>query len=774
MSEGFLEGGLEKEVNESPQKVLTNVKKRDGTVVEFDESRISSAVYKAMSAAQERSGVLEGNLEVDPTRIAGSVVLDLKTKYGRNGGGVPEIEEIQSLVERNLILSEMPETAKGFILYRQERANIRSQKREVPTRVKELVDESKQFFRNPLSEFTYFRTYSKWKDDEGRREVWTETVQRYMDFMEERLGKGVFTDDETAEIKDAILHQEVMPSMRLMWSAGDATRASNVTAYNCSYIVPTELKDFGEILYVLMCGTGVGFSVENQFAQQFPIIQKQKGARKPTHVVGDSKEGWSNAFTEGLNTWYEGYDLDFDFSKVRPAGAKLKTMGGRSSGPEALEELLTYARAKVLGKQGKRLSSLEIHDLICQTGEIVQVGGVRRSALISLSDLDDPLMRDAKSGNFYERELQRRMANNSAVYEEKPSNIDFIREFLSLAESGTGERGIFNRGGLRYQLPQRRLDLGEEHLESMGTNPCGEINLRNKGFCNLTEVVARPDDTVMSLIRKTRLATMLGTYQSMLTDFPYLSDKWRENAEEERLLGVSITGQMDSPLTQNPEVQKILKEVAIETNREYSRRFGINQSVAITCVKPSGTVSKVVDSSAGGHARWAPYYMNNIRISANDPLFHMLKDQKYPYFPEVGESMSNARNYVVPFAVKSPEGAVTRKDLDAIEQLENWRRMKENFTEHNPSVSIYVGGQEWLDTAQWVYNHWEQVGGLSFFPKDDHVYKLAPLEEITEERFNKEKSRLPKIDYSQIVLYEKDDGTSGAREYACAGGSCEV
>ncbi len=753
---------------------IKHVRKRDKSIVDFDISRISSAIYKAMTATQEKLGMPEGNLETDPLRIAKNVISDLEAKYKSNGDEkIPDIEDIQSLVERNLILEKMPETARGYILYRQERSQVRAQSKNVPERVKKLVDESKKYFQNPLGEFVYFRTYSKWQEEEGRRETWIETVDRYMNYMKETLGKRL-SDDEYGEVKSAILNQEVMPSMRLMWGAGNAVKSSNVSAYNCSYIVPREMKDFGEILYILMCGTGIGFSVENQFTQQLPIVKRQNGQKGPTHIVGDNKEGWADALVKGMTSWYEGYDIDFDYSKVRPAGAKLKTMGGRSSGPQALEELLSFAKARILRKQGKRLSSLDIHDIICETGEIVQVGGVRRSAEISLSDLDDILMRDSKSGNFYEKELQRRMANNSAVYETKPNDVEFMREFLSLAESGTGERGIFNRGGLIYQLPERRLALGLEHLLSMGPNPCGEINIRNKGFCNLTETVARPTDNVTALIRKTQIATILGTYQSMLTDFPYLSKEWKDNADEERLLGVSITGQMDSPLTQNPEIQKVLKETAIEVNKQYSKRFGINQSAAITCVKPSGTVSQLVNASPGGHARWAPYYMRNIRISASDPLFHMIKDQKYPYYPEVGENAYSARNYVIPFAVKSPEGAITRNDLTAIEQLENWKKMKINYTEHNPSVSIYVGGNEWIDTAQWVYKNWEKIGGLSFFPKSDHVYKLAPYEEISKEKYEKEMSRLPNIDYSQIFLYEKDDGTSGSKEYACAGGSCEI
>lgn len=754
--------------------LLNKIKKRDGSIVDFNIARISSAVYKAMYAVKEREGKAEGNIESDPLRIANNVVKDLEDKVKKEESDyMPDIEEIQSLVERNLILAGMPSTAKGYILYRQERSEVRHHKQSIPKETKELMDKNKKFFQNSLGEFIYFRTYSKWQDDKGRREVWNETVDRFMNFMKKNLGKSL-PDDDYKLVEQSILNQEAMPSMRLLWSAGKAAEASNVSAYNCSFIIPQEIRDFGEILNILMCGTGVGFSVENQFVQKLPIIQKQNGQKKPTHVVGDSKEGWSDAFVEGIQTWYDGYDIDFDYSKVRPAGAKLKTMGGRSSGPVALEELLTYTKAKILNKQGRRLSSLDVHDIVCEEGEIVQVGGVRRSALISLSDLDDIKMRGAKSGNFYIDNPQRKMANNSAVYEEKPTATEFMREWLALAESGTGERGIFNRGGLKYQLPERRLALGLEHLSTMGCNPCGEINLRHKGFCNLTEVVARSEDTINTLIRKVRAATILGTYQSMLTHFPYLSNEWKTNAEEERLLGVSITGQMDCPHVQNPEVLKMLREVAVETNKEYANKFGIHQSVAVTTGKPSGTVAQLVNASPGGHPRWSDYYLRNVRISATDPLFHMLKDQKYPYSPEVGENMNFARNYVVPFPVTSPKGSITRKNLDAISQLENWKRIKENFTEHNPSVSIYVGEKEWIDTAQWVYNNWDQVGGLSFFPRNDHIYKLAPFEEISKERFDKEIERIPNIDYSQILLYEQDDSTLGAREYACVGGSCEV
>lgn len=775
-------GGLERHLTETDRSggvfELIHVRKRTGEFVPFDKTKISSAVYRAMDAVRNQ-GIDEGvDMTNDPIRIADNVVRDLTasaaTKRRDNGDYVPEIEEIQNWVERNLILAGFPGTAKAYILYRNQRSQIRTMKRDVPERVRKLAEESRSFFRdNPLGEFVYYRTYSRWIEDEGRRETWVETVDRYMGFMKKNLD-GRLTEDDYSRVRGSILNHRVLPSMRLLWSAGKAAEATNVTAYNCSFTTPTTLEDFGEVMYLLMCGTGVGFSVENQFVQQLPIVRKQRGESASAYVIEDSKEAWAKALVHGMRQWYDGYDVDFDFSKLRPAGARLKTMGGRSSGPEPLRSLLMYARDKILKNQGRRLRSLDVHDINCKIGEVVVVGGVRRSAEISLSDLDDVLMRDAKFGDFYNRHPERGLANNSAVYLEKPGTVEFMREWLALAESGTGERGIFNRGGLRYQLPDRRVAILDGHLDSMGTNPCGEINLRSRQFCNLTEAVARSWDTIESLLEKVAVATILGTYQSTLTNFGYLSNKWRENCEEERLLGVSITGIMDCPLLQNPEVLEKLRDYAIEVNRHYSKVLGINPSTCGTCVKPSGTASKVVNSSEGSHPRWSPYYLQNIRISANDPLFHMLKDQKYPYSPEVGQSMANATTFVLPFAVKSPDGAVVRGDLNAIDQLEQWKRLKNYYTEHNPSVSIYVGDNEWVDVAQWVHRNWDSVGGLAFFPRDDNNYVLAPKEEINEARYHKLRSRLPAVDYSAILHYERDDSTMGAREYACVGGSCQI
>jgi hypothetical protein len=1226
----------------SEEKIFTSVRKRDGRVVAFDQDRITNAIYRAMEATGE------GNLTRDPRMVSDRVVKSLLKKFPTSA--IPSIEEIQDIVEENLILSDFPKTAKSYILYRQQRAAIRERQRHIPERIKKFASESKKYFHNPLAEFVYYRSYSRWVEEESRRETWIETVDRYIQFMKENLGERL-TEAEYSELREAILNQEAMPSMRLMWSAGKAARKTNVSAYNCSYIAPAKLEDFAEIMYLSMCGTGVGFSVESQTVQQLPLVLRKTGKKLPTHTIEDSKEGWCDALTLGLKTWYAGKDIDFDYSELRPAGAALKTMGGKSSGPDPLRSLLNFTRAKIINKEGKRLSNLDVHDIICKIGEVVVAGGVRRSALISLSDLDDVEMRGAKTGQFYLTNPQRSMANNSAVYNEKPSATEFLREWLALAESGSGERGIFNRGGLHKQLPARRWKTFQKYAGTAGTNPCltgdtlvyvadgrghvpirqlaqegkdvpvfcfneggkvvvrsmrhprltgknqpvysihlddgsvikatsnhkfrlrtgeykeverlesgdslsiiskfespvapheretqdywwindgrfssnfaehrliasfhynrtipagsvvhhkdknaknnrpenleimtkenhdafhaalmtgdrnpmrrarsewspeqwilykskhsknnkgnnnknysgvtdeelqkhaicltqslgrrfsngdwieyarkhhlpqhfskwrrdhvggvcglakwaalmlgfehvstdprvvrsyaaytsagydceirdgrlviikkceicqrefqishshreygvcsiscglkkkwtdgifrkdtmrrmykahhekkektrrnqaqiysdltfalqreplkvewiqlcreraisseiarksspfrnyaaleeyaayynhkvvsvefsgyadvyngtvdefhnffiggfasttkngkrkfvyinnlncGEIILRSKQFCNLTEVVARAHDTKESLLKKIRWATILGTYQSALTHFPVLSKEWKKNCEEERLLGVSITGQWDSKVARDPHILGKLKMHALEVNKEYAKRFGINESTCITCVKPSGTVSQLVDASSGMHPRHSKYYIRRIRISATDKLFHMLKDQKFPYHPEVGQVEGSATTYVLEFPVKSPAGSIFRNDLSALEQLEYWKVVKEHYTEHNPSVTISVGEREWVPVADWLYKNWDMIGGLSFLPREEHVYRLAPYEEIDEKRYHELIAKLPEIDFSKIIAYEEEDMTIGAKELACVGGACEI
>lgn len=744
---------------------IKKVRKRDGEIVPFDEGRIARAISRAIAA-------VEGKENVKLTeKISGIVVLELESRFGRKG--VPGVEEIQDIVEESLIKKGLSKVAKAYILYRSRRAQVRESRKRIPEKVKELAEESKKYFRNELAEFIYYRTYARWIEEEGRRETWVETVARYMDFMRENL-KNRLEESEYKEIQEAIVRHEVVPSMRLMWSAGKAARTTNVCAYNCSYIAPSKLEDFAEIMYLSMCGTGVGFSVESQTIQQLPIIKFQKEQKELFHIIEDSKEGWGNALTLGLKTWYAGKDVRFDYSKVRPAGARLHTMGGQSSGPEPLHALLDFVRAKTFSRQGKRLSNIDVHDIICKIGEVVVMGGVRRSALISLSDLDDKEMRHAKEGQFYLFEPQRQMANNSAVYNRKPTTAEFVEEWLALAKSGTGERGIFNRGGLKHQLPARRWKMLKKHYQTCGTNPCGEIVLRSKQFCNLSEVICRAEDTKEDLLRKVRLATILGTYQATLTHFPFLSKAWKTNCEEERLLGVSLTGQWDCPIVRNPETLRALRERALEVNKKYARRFEINASTCVTCVKPSGTVSQLVDASSGMHPRHAQFYIRRVRISGTDPLFHMLREQKFPYYPEVGQSAGSASTYVLEFPVKAPKRAITRNKILSLGQLEHWEMVKKNFTEHNPSVTVSVGAEEWIEAANWLYKNWEILGGLSFLPRTEHSYALAPYEEITEERYNEMVAKLPRIDFSQILLYEKEDTTQGGKELACVAGVCEI
>jgi len=754
---------------ESAKKVsslIKQVKKRNGKLVDFDVKKIFNAVFKAMLATGEGT-------EFDASRVAEQVVLQLSKAHIKNAGYTPTVEEVQDAVERELMWEDFVETAKAYILYRSKRAELRSHGVEVPEEVKKLTAESKKYFRNQLSEFIYYRTYARWIEDKGRRETWIETVDRYMNFMMENLSEKL-TSKEYAEVREAILKQEAMPSMRLLQFAGDAARKTNVCAYNCSYIAPSEIQDFGEIMYILMCGTGVGFSVESQNVQALPQIKSQAGKMLPTYVVADTREGWSDALTHGIKTWFDGKDVNFDFSKLRPTGARLKTMGGRSSGPDPLRSVLEFTRAKILKKQGRRLSNIDVHDIVCKIGEVVIAGGVRRSALISLSDLDDQDMRDAKRGQFYTSEPQRMMANNSAVYNEKPNNIEFLDEWISLMKSGSGERGIFNRGGLKKTLPERRLKLLDNDLSHLGTNPCGEIILQSKQFCNLSEIVARAEDTIESLLRKIRVAAILGTYQATLTNFPYLSKEWKENCENERLLGVSITGQWDCPAARKKEVLEKLKEETVKINKQYAKKFGVNQAACITCVKPSGTLSQMVDCASGMHPRHSQYYIRRVRIASSDPLFRMLKDQGIPHYPEVGQSLETANTFVLEFPVKAPEDAIYKDDISAIEQLEHWKLVKENYTEHNPSVTISVGEEEWVEVANWLYKNWELVGGLSFLPRDNHVYQLAPYEAVGKEKYDELAKRIGLLDFSKITTYENEDMTENKKELACVGNVCEL
>ena len=745
---------------------IKSIIKRDGVSVPFDIDKITNAINKAMLASGE------GSL-MDAQMVANRVMMEIVKISKKYKNFVPTVEGLQDAVEQELMLADFVKTSKNYILYREERARLRSHSIIVPDHVKKLTDESKKYFRNPLSEFVYYRSYAKWIEEEGRRETWIETIDRYMNFMRSKIGNNL-KESEYKEVREAILNQEAMPSMRLLQFAGPAAEKTNVCAYNCSFVAPSKFEDFGEIIYISMCGTGVGFSVESKNIQSLPQIKNQTNKKLPTFVVPDTKEGWADAFVLGMKTWFDGNDIDFDFSQLRPAGARLKIMGGKSSGPKPLIDLLGFTRERIIKRQGRHLRNIDAHDIICKIGECVVSGGVRRSALISLSDLDDQDMRDAKNGQFWLNEGQRMLANNSAVYNTKPTETEFLKEWIALMESGSGERGIFNRESLYKTLPKRRLEKSGNYIGEMGTNPCGEIILRSRQFCNLSEVVARAEDTEEDLMRKVRVATILGTYQSTLTKFGYLSKEWSKNCEEERLLGVSVTGQWDSKLSRDPEMLKKLRLEAIRVNKIYAKRFGIGESTCITAVKPSGTVSQTVDCASGMHPRHSPFYIRRIRISATDSLFKMMKDQGVPYHPEVGQTLDEANTFVLEFPMKAPEDAICKDDISAIDQLEHWKIVKVNYTEHNPSVTISIGENEWIQVAHWLYQNWDIVGGLSFLPRSNHVYQLAPYEAIDEKTYNELTKKMPDFDFSKIVTYEMRDETEVKRELACVAGVCDI
>jgi len=616
--------------------------------------------------------------------------------------------------------------------------------------------------------FIHKSRYAKYIDGKGR-ESWSETVDRY---IENVVGNKVDADTKD-EIMFAILNLEIMPSMRAMMTAGAALERDNTAGYNCSYLPVDDPKSFDEAMYILLCGTGVGFSVERQFISKLPEVPELFES-DTTVVVKDSKEGWAKAFRQVLALLWAGEIPKWDVSRVRPAGARLKTFGGRASGPAPLIDLFNFAVKTFKDAQGRSLSSLECHDLMCFIGQIVVVGGVRRSAMISLSNLSDDRMRYAKSGQWYDNAGHRALANNSVSYTEKPDSETFMREWLSLVESKSGERGVFNREASKKQAAKYgRRDPNFE----FGTNPCSEIILRPYQFCNLTEVVVRATDTVDDLDRKVRLATILGTIQSTYTKFPYLRKVWTTNTEEERLLGCSLTGIMDNPLmtSANKGLEKTLehlRETAVHTNADWADRLGIPHSAAITCVKPSGTVSQLVDSASGIHARHALHYIRTVRGDNKDPLTQMMKDQRIPNAPCV---MKPDTTTVFSFPQKSPNKAVTRNDLSAIEQLETWLTYQRHWCEHKPSVTVTVRSDEWMEVGAFVYKHFDEMSGVSFLPHSDHTYQQAPYQDCTKDDYKKLSAIMPKsIDWSKLSEYEQEDNTIAMQNLACTGDVCEV
>jgi ribonucleoside-diphosphate reductase alpha chain len=618
--------------------------------------------------------------------------------------------------------------------------------------------------------FIHTSRYARWLDDEGRRENWGETVGRYIN----NLVMGKVPQGTLEELRDAITDLSVMPSMRALMTAGPALDRDNTAGYNCSYLPVDDPKSFDEAMFILLCGTGVGFSVERQFITNLPEVPDTMFNSDTTVIVKDSKEGWAKALRQVIALLYSGEIPKWDVSKVRPAGAKLKTFGGRASGPAPLIDLFNFAVRIFINAKGRKLSSMECHDLMCKIGEAVVVGGVRRSAMISLSNLSDDRMRHAKSGAWWENNPQRALANNSVSYTEKPDSLSFMREWMALVESGSGERGIFNREASKKQAAKNgRRDAAFD----FGTNPCSEIILRPYQFCNLTEVVVRATDTVETLENKVRLATILGTIQSSYTKFPYLRKIWQRNTEEERLLGVSLTGIMDNPLmtTKNKGLESTLehlKSVAVATNAEWADRLGIPVSAAITCVKPSGTVSQLVDSASGIHARHSPYYIRTVRGDNKDPLTQFMKDQSIPNEPDV---MKPEATTVFSFPMKAPEGAVCTADMTAIEQLEMWLAYQRAWCEHKPSVTINVKAEEWFEVGAFVYKYFDEMSGVSFLPFSEHTYQQAPYQDVGKSDYEELLSLMPtSINWSKLSEYEVEDNTAGSQTLACSGDSCEI
>ena len=620
--------------------------------------------------------------------------------------------------------------------------------------------------------FIHKSRYARWLDDEGRRETWGGTVGRYMtNIVKPSIGDN---PKVIAEIEEAIMNLEVMPSMRALMTAGPALARDNTAGYNCSYLAVDTPVAFDEAMFILLCGTGVGFSVERQSVQKLPDVPDMLYYSDTTIVVSDSKEGWAKALRQMIALLYSGEIPKWDVTKIRPAGAKLKTFGGRASGPAPLVDLFNFVTHIFQHAKGRKLSSLECHDIMCKIGEVVVVGGVRRSAMISLSNLSDDRMRHAKSGSWWENNPQRALANNSVAYSEKPDSLSFMREWMALVESGSGERGIFNRQASKVQAAKNgRRDSNYE----FGTNPCSEIILRSHQFCNLTEIVVRATDTVETLENKVRLATILGTIQSSFTKFPYLRKIWQRNTEEERLLGVSMTGIMDNPLmtTSNKGLETTLehlKQIAVTTNAKWAERLDIPVATAITCVKPSGTVSQLVDSSSGIHARHSAYYVRTVRGDNKDPLTKFMMDQGIPNEPDV---MKPDQTTVFSFPMKAPQGATVTADLSAIEQLEMWLAYQRSWCEHKPSVTINVKSDEWFEVGAFVYKHFDEMSGVSFLPYNEHTYQQAPYQECLATDYHILLDQMPdSIDWDKLSDYEQEDNTAGSQTLACSGDSCEI
>lgn len=738
-----------------------SIVKRDGRVVPFDLDRIENALGRCF-------GSLSRTPSTSTEELARRTVNIVSAKYD---GTAPTVEGVQDIVEMVLQAAGEFETAKHYILYRAEHSKQREE-RPIPLDVSRAFDADDPYFPTALQRFQFLDKYSRWNAESGRRETWIETVDRAVDYLHELASPYADLGTDTYErIRRSILKMRVTPSMRLLAMAGAPARRDNTTIYNCSYQPVDSLDAFVEALLISMAGCGVGFSVEAKYVDQLPMVDRQRAGSPRLHLVEDSAEGWGDALRIGLSAWFDGQDVTFDYSLVRAAGAVLLTKGGRASGPEPLRLLLTFARERILARQGRRLRPIDAHDIMCVVGTAAVSGGVRRTAMISLFDADDVDMLSCKSGDFERDNSQRWNANNSMVWTGVATmdQATFVERFMAMVRSGRGEPGIFSRDAAREMIPERR-DPNHE----FGCNPCAEINLRPFGFCNLSAAIVRAGDTPEDLLDKVEVAAIIGTIQSLATHFPNLRPVWRQNCEAERLLGVDITGQQDNPKLLSARNLSAARERVVFTNQTFSARLGINRSAATTCVKPSGNTSQLVDCASGLHARWAPYYIRNVRVSASSALARVLKDAGTPMAPENNEDPVNPRTWVVSFPVKAPDSAITRTTRSAVEQCNWWLRNKIHWTEHNPSVTITYRPEEVLDLAVWVWEHREKIGGMAFLPAFDAKYDQLPYIQITKTEYEQRAAAFPGIDWSRIWRYEIDDQTKAAQELACSAGVCEI
>lgn len=754
----------------------SKIKKRNGDLVSFDVSRIERAVEKCYEDTyynpidhknRGRNPVAEPNI------IAENAVRAISVRFKDE---VPTVEAVQDAVEFALLSAGDFEAAKHYILYRDHHAKNR-EKRQVPDEVKQAFDADLAVFTEPSQRFNFYDKYSAYNWDLGRRETWLETVDRTVDHLRwevEQHKPGAISEDTFTRIHDAIFNQRVMPSMRLLAMAGPAARRNSMSLYNCSYLPVKDTEAFVEALLISMAGCGVGYSVEREYVENFPRVKRQKKNQVVlTHSVEDSAEGWATALRAGLQAWWNGVDLDFDFSMVRPAGAPLKTKGGRASGPEPLEQMLSFIRQTILARQGSFIRTIDAHDMMCAVGEAAVQGGVRRTAMICLFDWDDHDLRTCKDGPWGSWPKVRSNANNSAVWPEDVSDTDIMQQMLDMIKAKSGEPGIFSRTNANKTKPKRRKRA------AFGTNPCGEILLRPFEFCNLSQAVSRPGDTIEDLREKVELATIIGTIQSLSTRFPGLREDWALNCAEERLLGVDLTAQVDCEILRpgaedGDKIRRELAELTITVNQEYAEKLGINPSAANTCNKPAGNSAEKLSTSNGIHRRHAAFYERRMLVGAHTPLFKVLRDAGAPMEPQAGSTAEEATKWVVTFPKKSPEGAPVKGDASAVEQCEFWLLNKENWTEHNPSCTITYREDEVIDLVAWVVKNKDKIGGLSFFPVSDSIYAQAPFQEITEERYNELVAAFPEIDYSMIYSYELEDMTTAAQELACFAGVCET